>query len=114
MSGAISPLLFEDRAAWRRWLDDNHAAAGEAWITQFKKGVPKRSVPYEEAVEEALCFGWVDGKVKGVDAESYAVRFTPRRPRSNWSESNRARLAKLRREGRLTPAGLAVLPEDLR
>jgi uncharacterized protein YdeI (YjbR/CyaY-like superfamily) len=114
VAGLDSPLLFEDREAWRRWLEDNHAEASEAWITQFKKGVARRSVPYEDAVEEALCYGWVDGKIKGVDAESYVLRFSPRRPRSNWSESNRARLAKLRREGRLTPAGLAVLPPDLR
>lgn len=114
MPDPVRPLLFEDRGGWRRWLEDNHAEAAEAWITQFKKGVPKVSLPYEDAVEEALCYGWVDGKIKGVDAECYAVRFTPRRPRSNWSDSNRARIAKLRREGRLTPAGLAVLPDDLR
>ena len=114
MSGPESPLLFEDREAWRRWLEDNHASAAEAWLTQFKKGVAKRSVPYEDAVEEALCFGWIDGMIRGVDAESYVMRMTPRRPRSNWSESNRARIARLKREGRLTPAGLAVLPPDLR
>ena len=114
MSSPSSPLLFEDRAAWRRWLEDNHAGAPEVWIAQVKKGISKAGVSYEEAVEEALCFGWVDGKIKGVDAEVYAVRFTPRRPSSNWSESNRLRIAKLKHEGRLTPAGLAVLPEDLR
>lgn len=81
---------------------------------QFKKGVPKSSVPYEDAVEEALCYGWVDGKMMGVDAESYKVRFTPRRPRSNWAPSNVARVQKLKREGRMTPAGLAALPPDLR
>ncbi|HEX6489486.1 MAG TPA: hypothetical protein VF137_11540 [Candidatus Dormibacteraeota bacterium] len=114
MPATTAPLLFEDREAWRRWLEDNHATATEAWIAQVKKGVPRRAVSYEEAVEEALCFGWVDGKIKGVDSEIYAARFTPRKPRSNWSESNRIRIAKLRREGRLTPAGLAVLPADLR
>ena len=114
MSSPESPLLFEDREGWRRWLEDNHAALAEVWITQFKKGVRKPFVGYEDAVEEALCYGWIDGKIKGVDAERYAVRFTPRRAGSNWSESNRTRIAKLKREGRLTPAGLAVLPDDLR
>lgn len=72
------------------------------------------SVPYEDAVLEALCYGWVDGKMRSVDEESYAVRFSPRRKGSNWAPSNRARIEKLKREGRLTPAGLAVLPDDLR
>ncbi len=114
MSSPESPLLFEDPEGWRRWLDDNHATATETWIAQVKKGVGRDCVTYEEAVDEALCYGWVDGKIKGVDAEIYAVRFTPRRPRSNWSESNRVRVERLRREGRLTPAGLSALPEDLR
>jgi len=108
------PLLFEDREAWRRWLADNHAAAREAWIVQYKKRSRKVAVSYEEAVEEALCYGWVDGMIRSVDEESYAARFTPRRPGSSWAASNRARIEKLKREGRLTPAGLAVLPEDLR
>lgn len=110
----MQPLLFEDRERWRRWLDDNHSTAQEAWITQFKKASGRTSVDYEEAVEEALCYGWIDGMVRRVDADRYAIRFTPRRPKSNWSDSNRARIEKLRREGRLMPAGLAVLPADLR
>lgn len=110
----MRPLLFEDREQWRRWLADNHSSAREAWITQFKKASSRVAVSYEEAVEEALCYGWIDGMIRAVDAESYAARFTPRKPRSNWSASNRARIEKLRREGRLTPAGLAVLPPDLR
>lgn len=114
MSSPDSPLLFEDAEAWRRWLEVNHASATDAWITQFKKGVARRFVGYEEAVEEALCYGWVDGKIKGLDVERYAIRFSPRRPRSSWSESNRIRIDKLKREGRLKPAGLAVLPPDLR
>jgi uncharacterized protein YdeI (YjbR/CyaY-like superfamily) len=111
----IQPLLFEDREGWRRWLADNHARAAEAWIVQFKKRSGRTSVAYDDAVEEALCFGWVDGKIMSVDEDSYAVRFTPRRAKgSNWAPSNRARVEKLKREGRMTPAGLAVLPEDLR
>ena len=111
----MRPLLFEDRDAWRRWLEENHARAGEAWIVQYKKRSGKVAVDYEAAVEEALCYGWVDGKIQGVDDLSYKIRFTPRRPKSsNWAPSNRARVAKLKREGRMTPAGLAVLPADLR
>ena len=82
---------------------------------QAKKNSGLTAVEYEEAVEEALCYGWVDGKVQGVDAVTYKIRFTPRRPgKSNWAPSNLARVAKLKREGRMTPAGLAVLPADLR
>jgi uncharacterized protein YdeI (YjbR/CyaY-like superfamily) len=108
------PLLFEDRDAWRRWLADNHSTEREAWIVQYKKRSSKVAVSYEDAVLEALCYGWVDGMIRSVDEESYAARFTPRRRGSNWAPSNRARIAKLKQEGRLTPAGLAVLPDDLR
>jgi uncharacterized protein YdeI (YjbR/CyaY-like superfamily) len=101
------------RAEWRGWLSRHHANRQEIWVVYYKKGSGKAGISYEESVEEALCFGWVDGQIKGLDAISYAGRFTPRRPGSNWSASNRERVARLLREGRMTDAGKRVLPPDL-
>ena len=103
-------MLFRSRA----WLAGHHAQDLEVWIVQFKKRSGRASVPYEEAVEEALCYGWVDGKMHGVDELSYAIRFTPRRPGSNWAPSNLERAERLIRAGLMTDAGRAVLPEALR
>src|SRR5207245_10631422 len=86
----------------------------EIWLIYFKKTSGKTGISYEESVEEALCFGWIDGTNKGIDQETYAGRFTPRRLKSHWSDSNRERVARLLREGRMTEAGLAALPAELR
>jgi uncharacterized protein YdeI (YjbR/CyaY-like superfamily) len=107
-------LLVDTRKAWRAWLARHSRAKTEIWLISFKKGTGKRSLDYETAVEEALCYGWVDGQTKTIDAERYATRFTPRRPRSNWSESNRARVRRLVKARKVTKAGLAILPADLR
>jgi uncharacterized protein YdeI (YjbR/CyaY-like superfamily) len=101
------------RAAWRAWLSRHHADRREIWLVYYKKGSGKVGTSYDESVEEALCFGWVDGQTKGLDEARYAGRFTPRRPDSNWSTSNRERVARLLREGRMTEAGLRVLPAEL-
>ncbi|MGA2665031.1 MAG: YdeI/OmpD-associated family protein [Nitrososphaerales archaeon] len=97
-----------DRGAWRRWLVENHGAESEAWLLFYKKRSGKASVSYDEAVEEALCFGWIDGILRRVDDESYAQRFTPRRAGSAWSQSNLARMARLIESGAATEAGLKV------
>jgi len=107
-------LLVSTGQDWRAWLAQHHADRKEIWLTYYKKTSGKTGISYEDSVEEALCFGWIDGAIKGIDAETYAGRFTPRRPRSPWSESNRARVARLLRDGRMTDAGLAVIPTDLR
>jgi uncharacterized protein YdeI (YjbR/CyaY-like superfamily) len=99
----------EDRAAWRAWLAANHARAEEVWLLFYKKRSGKRCVSLGEAVEEALCFGWIDGKLHRIDDERHILRFCPRRPRSVWSESNKARVRRLTREGRMTPAGLEAV-----
>jgi uncharacterized protein YdeI (YjbR/CyaY-like superfamily) len=106
-----------NRQEWRTWLETNHNTQAGVWLAFYKKGtgkesvskrsVSKRSVSYEEAVEEALCFGWIDGIRKGGDEERYYQRFTPRTSRSQWSEVNKRRAAKLYRQGLMTPAGLA-------
>ena len=85
----------------------------EIWLVQYKKATKKPSISYVEAVEEAICFGWIDGFEKGMDSERYATRFTPRRPRSNWTETNKERARRLIAEGRMTEAGLACLPADV-
>ena len=76
------------RADWRSWLQANHAGTPEVWLVYFKKNTGKPSVTYRESVEEALCFGWIDGLKRRVDDERYAHRFTPRRPKSKWSPLN--------------------------
>lgn len=106
-------LLVHTAAEWREWLAQNHATKKEIWLIYYKKTSGKTGITYEESVEQALCFGWIDGAIKGIDNATYAGRFTPRRAKSPWSESNRARVARLLRDGRMTEAGLAVLPDDL-
>jgi len=101
--------LFRDRAAWRAWLAKNHAAAPEIWLAYYKKGTGKKSISYEEALEEALCFGWIDSTVNALDAERYIQRYTPRKPKSVWSASNKARAERLLRDGRMVPPGLAAV-----
>lgn len=101
-------LYCETRTEWRAWLAKNGSTTREIWLVYYKKGSGKASVNYEEAVQEALCFGWIDGMEKSLDAQRYSQRFTPRKPRSNWSESNIARMKQLIAEGKMTPAGLAA------
>ena len=103
-----------DRAAWREWLDWHHAARTQVWLLLHKKHVEEPSVSYQEAVEEALCWGWIDGLTKRWDERSYAVRFTPRKPTSVWSESNVERVTRMIAEGRMTPAGQALVDEAKR
>ena len=101
-------------AEFRKWLRRNHATKTEIWLVQYKKATGKASIDYTQAVEEAICYGWIDSFEKGLDAERYATRFTPRRPRSNWTATNKARARQLIAAGRMTAAGLKALPADLR
>ena len=96
-----------DQRAWRRWLEANHAAHDAVWLKLAKKSSPRRTVTQPEAIEEALCFGWIDGQVRSHDEHHYLQRFTPRRPRSKWSRINREKAERLIAEGRMFPAGLA-------
>jgi uncharacterized protein YdeI (YjbR/CyaY-like superfamily) len=107
-------LLVTTRDEWRKWLVQHHRDYKEIWLIYYKKTSGKTGISYEESVEEALCFGWIDGAIKGIDQVTYAGRFTPRKAKSAWSDSNRERVARLLRDGRMTEAGLAVLPNDLR
>lgn len=97
-----------DRAEWRDWLQRHHASAREVWLVYYKKHTGKPTVSYRESVEEALCFGWIDGIRKSIDDERYCHRFSPRKAQSKWSALN-IRLARdLIRQGRMAPAGLAA------
>jgi hypothetical protein len=96
-----------DRASWRNWLSENGASESEVWLVYFKAATGKPSITYEESLEEALCFGWVDSIIQKIDEESYARKFNPRRQGSKWSELNKHLVAKLIREGRMTAAGMA-------
>ncbi len=110
MNGPIPPpgaRLFKTREAWRKWLVRNHARKSEIWLVYYKKGSGKTSVTYNEALEEALCFGWIDSTVRTIDAERYAQRYTPRKASSIWSVRNKKLVLKLKAEGRMTQAGWA-------
>ena len=103
-------VSFRSRDAWRRWLARHHRDKKEIWLVYYKKSSGKSAVSYDESVEEALAYGWIDGQTKSIDEMSYAGRFTPRKPNSNWSPSNIARVKKLLEEGRMAEPGLATLP----
>lgn len=94
------------------WLDAHGATAREIWVVLYKKASGKQSVTYQQLVEVALCYGWIDGLAKGIDAEKYAQRFSPRRPKSHWTETNKTIARRLIAEGRMTDAGRAALPPD--
>ncbi len=98
-------------AEWHAWLVENHQSCAEVWLIYYKVGSGKPGLSYEESVEEALCFGWVDSLIKARDAESHLRKFTPRKPGSRWSEVNVRRAQKMVEEGRMTPVGQALFAE---
>lgn len=102
-----------NRAAWRRWLEKHHSRSAGVWLVFYKKGTGKQGLSYEEAVEEAICFGWIDSVIRRIDDETYGQRLTPRGAKSTWSATNIRRAEKMIREGRMTEAGLARLRELL-
>ena len=105
----MKKLDVRTRAAWRRWLAKNHAKEAEIWLVFHKKHTGIDCVPYEDSVEEALCFGWVDSLIKQLDANRYARKYTPRKATSLWSESNKVRAEKMIREGLMTEVGHALI-----
>jgi uncharacterized protein YdeI (YjbR/CyaY-like superfamily) len=102
----LPTLQMPDRAAWERWLSEHHSSVAGVWLKLAKKGSPVPTVTQAEALEEAICFGWIDGQVGRYDEHFYLQRFTPRRPRSKWSAINRERAQRLIAAGRMKPAGL--------
>jgi uncharacterized protein YdeI (YjbR/CyaY-like superfamily) len=107
-------ITFESPEAWENWLAENHARPNGVWLRLFKKYTGKPTISYEEALDVALCFGWIDGQGRGYDEQSHLQKFTPRRPRSVWSKLNTQRVERLIREGRMRPAGLAQVEEAKR
>jgi uncharacterized protein YdeI (YjbR/CyaY-like superfamily) len=103
--------IFPSAADFRGWLKANHDSATHVWVGYYKKGVPKQSVSYPQSVEEALCFGWIDGITHRIDEEVYATRFTPRRKGSSWSAANIAKVAELTAAGRMEAAGRRTFEE---
>lgn len=107
----VKTLHVVNRREWRAWLAGNHSSEKEVWLVFYKKNTGRLRIPYEDAVEEALCFGWIDSIVKRIDDGKYVRKFTPRRQKSLWSEANRRRALKMTREGRMTDAGMAKVRE---
>lgn len=109
MAGSESrPLFFKSPEEYRRWLEKNHESAKELWIGYWKKATGKPSVTWQQVVDESLCFGWIDGIRKSIDAESFKQRVTPRRSTSFWSQINIRRVGELTAEGRMHTAGLTA------
>jgi uncharacterized protein YdeI (YjbR/CyaY-like superfamily) len=106
-------LYVTDRDDWRAWLENNHAIESEVWLIYYKKHTGRPSIPYDVAVEEALCFGWIDSIVKRIDDETYMQKFTPRKDTGKWSDLNRRRVRKLIKEGRMTKVGLAKISDEV-
>ena len=106
----MSPRLHvTSREDWRSWLQKNHDSEKEIWLVYYKKHTGQPRVLYNDAVEEALCFGWIDSIVKTIDDETYMQKFTPRKAKSNWSDSNKKRVARLINSGEMTSAGLTPI-----
>lgn len=100
-------------ADWRNWLAQNHDREQEVWLVYWKAARGKTNIDHESSVEEALCFGWIDSIIQKIDEEKYARKFNPRRIDSKWSETNKHRVVKVLREGRMTEAGMAKVTFDL-
>jgi uncharacterized protein YdeI (YjbR/CyaY-like superfamily) len=106
-------LHFEDRESWRLWLERHHGSTDELWLVFYKKHTGRLTLSYDDAVEEALCFGWIDSLVKRLDDDRYARKFTPRRDTGRWSAPNLERIRRLIAGGLMTPAGLAKIDPDV-
>lgn len=105
------PLLFMTKEEWRKWLEKNHNKETGIRVIHYKKGSIQKGLRYREALEEALCFGWIDGKLNRIDNERFSLTYTPRTSRSFWSQLNKEKVLKLIQEGRMTKAGLAKIAE---
>jgi len=104
----------KDRRTWRAWLRKNGRRKPEIWLVFYKKHTGRRCVSYDASVEEALCWGWIDGKLRRIDDEKHMVRFTPRRPGSIWSVANKARVREMIRQRKMTRAGMALVEDAKR
>jgi len=101
-------FIAPDRDTWRCWLEEHGDSEQEVWLVYYKAASGKPTLSYQDSLEEALCFGWIDSIIKRIDDDTYARKFTPRRPGSIWSKSNIARVNRLHREGKMTEAGMKL------
>jgi uncharacterized protein YdeI (YjbR/CyaY-like superfamily) len=104
-------IYITNRKDWRKWLGKNHKKKNEVWLIYYKRHTKKPRIPYDDAVEEALCYGWIDSIVRRIDDEKYAQKYTPRRPGSKWSKSNIERANKMIKQKKMTGAGLVLFKE---
>jgi uncharacterized protein YdeI (YjbR/CyaY-like superfamily) len=104
----VKPIYFSSPQDFYDWLEENHKTADEVYVGYYKKATNQPSLTWSEAVDQALCFGWIDGRVNRIDDDRHMQRFTPRRPGSNWSKINVEKVAKLREAGLMRPAGIAA------
>jgi uncharacterized protein YdeI (YjbR/CyaY-like superfamily) len=111
MTNPVNSLEFEDRDQWRRWLEKNHTTETEAWLILYKVKYQDQGLTLDGAIEEALCFGWIDGKLKSLDEKRFQLRFSPRKRNSIWAVSNIRRVEKLIAEGKMTEAGYQKISE---
>lgn len=109
-STMTSPIFFSDREQWRSWLVRNHSSKKEAWLLLYKKRTGKPGLSLDEAVEEAICYGWIDSILRRVDDEKHMLRFSPRKKNSKWAVSNLERAQNMIRQGKMTESGLRLLP----
>ena len=113
VKGELPIVEVEDRAAWRAWLEQHHSTVPAIWLLFWKRHTGKQGLSYEDAVQEALCFGWIDSIVKALDVDRYLQKFTPRSNTASWSPTNRGRLRVMIAEGRMTEAGLAKVSQEV-
>jgi uncharacterized protein YdeI (YjbR/CyaY-like superfamily) len=104
-------VLFPDSLTWRKWLSEHHDKAEEIWLIHYKKRSGIKSVSLADAVREAICFGWIDGKLRSIDEDKYILRYSPRRPGSVWSKINKDRAEAMIKSGKMTPVGLQKIEE---
>jgi uncharacterized protein YdeI (YjbR/CyaY-like superfamily) len=112
MTTELKTLRVTSRRQWRAWLTKNHTSSPGVWLVFYKAHTGVKSIPYEDAVREALCFGWIDSLVKRLDDDRFALKVTPRKPTSKWSDLNRKRWRELEAARLLTSAGLAAAPSN--
>jgi uncharacterized protein YdeI (YjbR/CyaY-like superfamily) len=112
MTAELKTLQVRSRRHWRAWLEKHHTSSPGVWLVFYKAHTGVKSIRYEDTVREALRFGWIDSLVKRLDDERYAIKITPRKPTSKWSDINRKRWTELKAAGLLTPAGLAAAPTN--
>ena len=111
VSSSLKSFYARNRKAWRKWLEKNHSKSQGVWLIYYKKSSGKERLEYSDAVEEALCFGWIDSTIRPIDHERYMQRFTPRKAKSGWSALNKRRIEKMIKQNLMTRAGLEKIEE---